>query len=115
VLAGPLGLLVADLVALGVCSVANTAANRRLTFSLQGRAGRARQYAGSLALAALPVALTVLAIAGLELSGTGALWIRVTVLAAASAGAAAGRFVALRRWVFPVSDQKEIPCPSSST
>jgi hypothetical protein len=43
------------------------------------------------------VALTLLAIAGLELFGVGALWARVVVLAAASAGAATGRFVALRR------------------
>ena len=113
-LSGPLGLLVADLVALGVCSVANTAANRRLTFSLQGRAGRARQYAGGLALVALPVALTLLAVAGIELFGVGALWVRVTALAAASAAAAAGRFVALRRWVFRPR-QKEFSCPSLST
>ena len=35
-LAGPLGPGVADIVALGVCAVANTAANRRLTFALRG-------------------------------------------------------------------------------
>ncbi len=99
-LAGPLGWLLADLVALGACSVANTAANRRLTFSLQGRAGRTRQYAGGMALAALPVGLTLLALSGLEVSGVGASAARVAVLAAASAAAAAGRFVALRRWVF---------------
>jgi putative flippase GtrA len=100
VLARPLGFLLADLVALGLCAVANTAANRRLTFSLQGRAGRTRQYAGGLALAALPVALTLVALAGLEVAGVGGLAVRVTVLAAASAAAAVGRFLALRRWVF---------------
>jgi putative flippase GtrA len=45
-LRGPLGPLGADVVALGVCSVANTAANRRLTFSLRGRTNRARHHAG---------------------------------------------------------------------
>ena len=100
VLAGPLGLVLADVVALGVCALANTAANRRLTFSLYGRSGRARQYASSLALAALPIALTLLAAAGLAVIGVGALWADVVVLAAASAAAAAARFVVLRRWVF---------------
>ena len=38
-LAGPLGAFRADVVALGLCSVANTAANRRLTFAYRGRAG----------------------------------------------------------------------------
>jgi len=36
VLAGPLGLVAADIVALAVCAVANTAANRRLTFGVRG-------------------------------------------------------------------------------
>jgi putative flippase GtrA len=99
-LAGPLGLAAADVVALGVCAVANTAANRRLTFSLQDRSGRARQYAASLVLAALPLALTLLAVGGLAVAGVGSLAARVVVLAAVSAVAAVARFAALRRWVF---------------
>jgi putative flippase GtrA len=99
-LIGPLGLAGADIVALGVCAVANTAANRRLTFSLYGRRGRARHYAGGLQLAALPLSLTLLAGAGLRLVGAQALWVQVVVLAAASAAAAVARFVVLRRWVF---------------
>src|SRR5205807_2553056 len=54
-LAGLLGLFVANLVALGVCAVANTAANRRLTFALQGRTGRARHYIAGLTLALAPL------------------------------------------------------------
>jgi putative flippase GtrA len=96
----PLGVVLADVVALGTCAVANTAANRRLTFSLSGRSGRARQYAASLVPAALPLALTLLAAAVLALLGVEALWARVLVLAAVSAVAAAARFVVLRRWVF---------------
>ena len=99
-LIGPLGLLAADVVALGACAVANTAANRRLTFAFQGRSGRARQYAGSLVLAALPLALTVLVVAGLALGGVGSLPARVAILSAVSAAAAVARFVVLRRWVF---------------
>jgi putative flippase GtrA len=99
-LTGPLGLALADVVALGVCAVANTAANRRLTFSLQGRTGRARQYANSMVLAALPLALTLLAVAGLAVAGVGSPVARVVVLAAVSAAAAVARFVVLRHWVF---------------
>jgi putative flippase GtrA len=99
-LAGPLGLLLADLVALGVCSLANAAANRRLTFSMQGRAGRGRQYAASLVLAVLPVGSTLVALGGVAALGIHALAAQVAILAASSATAAVARFVALRRWVF---------------
>ncbi len=100
VLIGPLGLAGADVVALGLCAVANTAANRRLTFSLYGRSGRARQWASSLELAVLPLTLTLLAAAGLRVVGVDARGAQVAVLAAASAAAAVARFVVLRRWVF---------------
>jgi putative flippase GtrA len=100
VLVGSLGIVLADVVALGICSVANTAANRRLTFSLHGRPGRTRQYATSLVVAALPLALTLLAVAALVGAGVEALWARVALLAAVSAVAALARFVILRRWVF---------------
>ena len=52
---GPLGPVGADVVALLVCAFANTAANRRLTFALRGRAGRARHYAAGTALGLLPL------------------------------------------------------------
>ena len=100
VLIGPLGVVGGDIVALAACAVANTAANRRLTFSLQGRAGRARQYTGSLLLAGLPLALTLLAAAALSIAGMATAPVQVPTLVAASAAAAVGRFVLLRRWVF---------------
>jgi putative flippase GtrA len=99
-LARPLGLLPADVVALGACSLGNTAANRRLTFSLQGRAERARHLTAGLALAALPLGLTLVALAVLALAGVTSLPAQVVVLTAASAGAAVLRFGLLRRWVF---------------
>ena len=95
VLVRPLGLVTADVVALGVCAVANTAANRRLTFALHGRPGRARQYAASLVPAALPLALTVLAVAALGLAGVHALGVQVAVLAAVSAVSAVSTVVSL--------------------
>ena len=99
-LARPFGMVAADVAALGVCAAANTAANRRLTFALRGRAGRARQYATSLALAALPLALTLLTLAGLSMAGVGSFAVQVAVLTVASAAAAVARFVSLRRWVY---------------
>ena len=99
-LAGPFGLLLADLVALAVSSLANTAAHRRLTFSLRGRAGRRRHFAGGLVLAILPLALTLVALAGLVLGHVGSLALQVLVLTAASAAGALARFTLLRRFVF---------------
>jgi putative flippase GtrA len=103
VLAGPLGLLLADVVALALCSVANTAANRRLTFSLQGRAGRTRHYVRALVVAALPFAVTLFGLAALAVAGVKTLLVQVLVLTLASATAAVVRFVALRHWVFQAS------------
>jgi len=99
-LAGPFGLLLADLIALAVCSVANTAANRRLTFSLRGRSGRGRHLAGGLVVAVLPLALTLVALAGLEMAHVTELPAQVTVMTAASAAGALARFTFLRRFVF---------------
>jgi putative flippase GtrA len=99
-LAGPLGFVAADVVALGICSVANTAANRRLTFSLHGRSGRARHYRAALVLALLPLALTLLTLLVLAVAGVTSLPATLVGLTAASAVAALARFVLLRRWAF---------------
>jgi putative flippase GtrA len=99
-LSGPLGRFGADVVALTVCSVANTAANRRLTFSLRGRSGRARHYFAGLALSALPLALTLLTLLLLTLTGNAALLTALVALTAVNAGATLVRFALLRRWVF---------------
>jgi putative flippase GtrA len=99
-LAGPLGFVAADVVALGICSIANTAANRRLTFSLHGRTGRARHYRAALVLALLPLALTLLTLLVLAVVGVTSLPATLLCLTAASAVAALARFVLLRQWVF---------------
>ncbi|HZP28621.1 MAG TPA: GtrA family protein, partial [Acidimicrobiia bacterium] len=99
-LAGPVGFVAADVVALGLCSVANTAANRRLTFSLHGRSGRARHYRAALVLALLPLALTLLALLALAVAGVTSLPATLAGLTAANGVAALARFVLLRRWVF---------------
>jgi putative flippase GtrA len=99
-LRNPFGSYGAAIVALACCSIANTAANRRLTFSLRGRAGRRRHYAAALALSLLPLALIVTALAALAALGTTSLAVELIVLTAVNAVAALARFALLRAWVF---------------
>jgi putative flippase GtrA len=99
-LVGPLGPVLADVVALYACSFANTAANRRLTFSLRGRAGRARHYTAAALLSLLPLALTLTALGVLAALGVSALPVVLVTLTVANGLATMARFVVLRRWVF---------------
>jgi len=99
-LVGPLGALPANLVALATCAVANTAANRRLTFSLRGRVGRRRQWLAGLVVAALPLVLTVATLIGLGAIGVTSVVAQVVALTAVNGAASLARFVLLRRWVF---------------
>jgi glycosyltransferase involved in cell wall biosynthesis len=100
VLAGPLGPVRADIVALGVCALANTAANRRLTFALRGRADRTRQYAAGLAITLMPLALTLGALAIFDAAGVTALAPQLIALTSVNSLATASRFLLLRTWVF---------------
>jgi putative flippase GtrA len=94
-LAGFVGPVLADVVALGACSVANTAANRRLTFALCGPSGRRRHYTSALALAGLPLVATLGVV--LVVNGTAA---QLVVLTAVNGVASLVRFALLRSWVF---------------
>jgi putative flippase GtrA len=97
---GPLGPVGANVVALLVCAFANTAANRRLTFALRGRAGRARHYAAGTALGLLPLVLTLTALAVLAAVGATSLPVLLLGLTAANCLATVARFLLLRHWVF---------------
>jgi putative flippase GtrA len=99
-LAGPLGPLGANVVALLVCAFANTAANRRLTFALRGRTGRARHYAAGTALGLLPLALTLSVLAMLSALGATSLSVMLVALTLANLTATGARFLLLRNWVF---------------
>jgi putative flippase GtrA len=91
----------ANLVALLVTAIANTSANRRLTFGINGRANAARHQLQGLLVFALGLALT-----------SGSLWILATaapqagrftelsVLVAANLLATVVRFLLMRVWVF---------------
>jgi putative flippase GtrA len=96
-LAGPLGSVGADAVALLVCAFANTAANRRLTFSLRGRCGRARHYIAGVVLAVLPFLATLVALAGLAITGITGVLPALVALTVVNGTATMFRFVLLRR------------------
>jgi putative flippase GtrA len=93
----PLGAQSANLIALLVTAVGNTAANRRLTFGITGRAGALRHHLGGLAAFGVALGLT-----------SGSLWVldawwpaaghalEVGILVLANAAATLLRFVALR-------------------
>jgi putative flippase GtrA len=99
-LSGPLGAIAADVVALAICAAANIAANRRVTFAQRGRAGRRRHYLSGLAVAAVPLGLTVATLVALGAAGVTSIAADLVALTIANALATALRFVLLRRWVF---------------
>jgi putative flippase GtrA len=91
----------ANLLALLITAVGNTAANRRVTFGMRGRAGRVRHQLQGLAVFAVGLALTSGSLAGLHLvAATPARLVELTVLVAANLAATIVRFLLLREWVF---------------
>jgi putative flippase GtrA len=109
-LRGALGPGFANALALAVTAVANTAANRRLTFGVRGREALARHHLQGLGVFALALSMT-----------TGALWLlhaidpaparplELAVLIAANLAATVMRYLALRSWVF--ARPRSVPPP----
>ena len=97
---GSVGAVAADVIALGVCTVLNTAANRRLTFDLRGRSSRVRQQLRGLVAALLPLALNLLALAVAAALGITEAVPLVLVLTVANGVASLVKFVLLQHWVF---------------
>jgi putative flippase GtrA len=110
---GPVGPVGADVIALLVCAFANTAANRRLTFALRGRAGRVRHYLAGTALGLLPLLLTLSALATLAALGASSLTVTLVTLTAVNLLATLARFVLLRNWVFKPLNPAPSAWPSS--
>ena len=106
-LAPVVGLVAADVAALTMCALGNTAANRRVTFAVRGRPGRTRHYIGGVALAALPLVLTLGALGVLGADGTSSVAAAVVALTAANAAASIVRFVLLRRLVLRPASRRE--------
>jgi putative flippase GtrA len=99
-LAGPLGHALAAIVSLAVCSVVNTAANRRLTFSLAGRSHRLRHFARSLVVSLLPLTAMSLTLASLAAIGSKSTVAALLALTVVNVATGLVRFVLLQRWVF---------------
>lgn len=91
----------ANLLALGITAVANTAANRRLTFGIRGAGGAARAQFQGLIVFALGLALTSGTLAGLAvLDPHASRVVELGGLVAANLAATVLRFVLFRAWVF---------------
>jgi putative flippase GtrA len=100
-LQAPLGAGWANAVALLLTAIGNTAANRRLTFGVRGRADLVRHHVRGAVVFFLTLALTNGALAvlhGLDAAPSRA--VELAVLVAASLVATVSRYVALRTWVF---------------
>jgi putative flippase GtrA len=93
--------LAANAVSLLVTAVANTAANRRVTFGIRGRRNAAGHQVKGLIAFAAGLALTSGALAGLHaISASPGLAWEVIVLVAANLAATILRFLLYRSWVF---------------
>lgn len=101
--AGPQG---ANVWALLSCALANTAANRRLTFGLRGTGGLVRHQMKGLAVLVLALVLTSGSLTALHRwAGPPGRSAEIAVLVGANLAATLLRFVLLRTWVFPASAQ----------
>jgi putative flippase GtrA len=97
----------ANLVALLVTAVANTAANRRLTFGVTGRRHAARHHLQGLFVFGLALALTSGSLATLHaLNRSPPTALEVAVLVVANLGGTLLRFVLLRYWLV---HRRELP------
>jgi putative flippase GtrA len=96
-----LGAQPANLVALLLTAVANTAANRRLTFGVSGRSGAGRHQLQGLVVFGLGLILTSGSLALLHSTATAPpLGVELGVLVGANLAATVLRFLLLRAWVF---------------
>ncbi len=98
-LRGVLSAQAANLVSLGLTAVANTAANRRLTFGISGRSNAARHQVKGLIAFGIGLALTSGALAALGPAHPSRVT-EILVLIAANLAATVIRFLLFRHWVF---------------
>ncbi len=101
VLRGALGAQGANVVAWVVTAVADTSANRRMTFGVHGRAGALRAQVEGLVVFGLGLAITSGSLFALDaLVADHGRVLEMTVLAVANLVAGLLRFALLRWWVF---------------
>jgi putative flippase GtrA len=91
----------ANLVAMIVTTIANTAANRRITFAVRGRAGAVRNQVQGLLLFVLSLVVTSGSLALLHAAtAQPSRILELSVLLLANLVAAVGRFLLMRAWMF---------------
>lgn len=101
VLLRPAGPQFANALALLLTAIANTAANRRFTFSTRGRERALRHQAEGLVVFALGLAVSSGSLAALHaLPGTSSTAVELAALVTANLVATVLRFVMLKSWVF---------------
>ncbi|MFI7499544.1 glycosyltransferase [Streptomyces sp. NPDC049687] len=107
------GSQIANALALLVSAVANTAANRRLTFGVRGRSGAVKHQAQGLVVFGIGLALTSGSLVALNAATTDpAHSTELAVLVAANLAATILRFLLFRAWVF--SDRREADDPTTT-
>jgi putative flippase GtrA len=97
---GVTGAQIANATALLVTAVANTAANRRITFGVTGLPGAVREHVQGLLVFGLALALTASTLGLLNAVTNPSRPVEVIALVVANLAATALRFVVLRGWVF---------------
>ncbi|MGW7572925.1 glycosyltransferase [Streptomyces sp. NPDC054765] len=98
----------ANAVALLVSALANTAANRRLTFGVRGRDRAVRHQAQGLVVFAIGLVLTSGSLAALGAAGgESSHGTELAVLVAANLAATVLRFLLFRAWVFPDRERRD--------
>jgi glycosyltransferase involved in cell wall biosynthesis/putative flippase GtrA len=98
---GSLGAQLANFLALCITAIANTAANRRITFGVHGPEQVMRHHAQGLLVFGLGLALTSASLALLGATwATAPRWFELAVLIVANLVTTVGRFLAFRLWVF---------------
>lgn len=97
----------ANLLALLVTAVGNTAANRRFTFGMRGNAGAGRHHLEGLVVFGLGLGLTSGSLALLHTLADAGRAVEIVVLIAANLAATVLRFLLLRNWVFRADRQEK--------
>lgn len=105
---GPLGAFWANVVALVLSTVTDTAANRRFTFGVRGRRAMVRHQAQGLILLVVGLVVTSAALWFLHLADPSSSRLtEVLVLGLANLLVGLGRFTAFRLWVFAPESESE--------
>ncbi|KAA0077278.1 glycosyltransferase [Mycolicibacterium sp. P9-64] len=100
-LSAAVGSQAANFLALLITAIGNTAANRRFTFGVRGRSGRARHHGQGLVVFGMALLITSGSLASLHtLVHPTPHWLELGVLVTANLAATVLRFTLLRRWVF---------------